>query len=186
MNGESYFLMNDSAYPRQLEKVTTTDKGMQVFLRPIRPEDAIRLVEFFESLSSESVLFRFLSPVRTLPTTLVARLTQIDYDSEVAMVAIEKIEESERFIGVGRIMKSQSSNSGAEFAIVVADSWQGKGVGAMLLEQCLEIAAGLGIREVWGTVLRENSKMLALGKKLRFRVKRVPETSMYELSKRLR
>lgn len=178
--------MSASAYPEQLETVFTAEDGEEIFLRPIKSEDANRLVEFFESLSSESVLFRFLSPVRSLPPSLVDRLTHINYDSEIALVATTKEggEESERFIAVARVMR-RPDKSDAEFAIVVADSWQGKGVGAKLLEECLRIAAELEIEEVWGTLLRENTKMLALGRRLGFRVYRIPGTNLYEMRKKL-
>jgi acetyltransferase len=116
---------------------------------------------------------------------MINRLTRINYDSEVALVATEKGDESEQFIAIGRIMRAPDS-SGAEFAIVVADSWQGKGVGAKLLEHCLQVASELGIDEVWGTILRENTKMLALGKKLGFSISSVPGTSLFELRKKLR
>jgi acetyltransferase len=69
----------------------------------------------------------------------------------------------------------------AEFAIAVLDQWQGQGIGAALLERCLTLAAERGLETIWGLVLPENSKVLALGRKLGFAIRRVPESGAYEL-----
>ena len=83
-------------------------------------------------------------------------------------------------LGVARVILGRNQNE-AEFAVVVGDSWQGRGIGAALLQRCLRIAKERGIQKVTGTVLAENTQMLALGRKLGFRIKKEKDVSEYEL-----
>jgi acetyltransferase len=170
-----------SPYPRQYEEQTRTSAGIDIFVRPIRPEDAPLLVELFESLSQRSVYLRFFSPLKRLPPGMLARFTQIDYDREIALVALSVNDPRERMLGVARIILEHSQKA-AEFAVVVADLWQGKGIGAALLQRCLSLARQRGIEKVTGTVLSENSQMLALGRKLGFGIKKSPGVPEYDLS----
>ncbi len=170
-----------SPYPNQYEAHTTIDTGVNIFIRPIRPEDAPLLVELFESLSPRSVYLRFFSPLKRLPPSMLARFTQIDYDRHIALVAISESHPDEKMLGVARLILGHDLRE-AEFAVIVSDSWQGKGIGATLLQRCLGIAGERGIQEVTGTVLAENTNMLALGRKLGFKMKKVADASEYELS----
>jgi acetyltransferase len=170
-----------SPYPDQYEAHTTTNTGVNIFIRPIRPEDAPLLVELFESLSPRSVYLRFFSPLKQLPHSMLARFTQIDYDRHIALVAISESQTDEKMLGVARIILGRDLRQ-AEFSVVVGDPWQGKGIGATLLQRCLGIARERGIREVTGTVLAENTQMLALGRKLGFKMKKEPSVPEYELS----
>ncbi len=112
---------------------------------------------------------------------MLARFTQIDYDRDMALVALAKIGQKERILGVSRIISEVRQNR-AEFAVVVGDPWQGKGIGAELLKRCLSIAQERGIEKVVGTVLAENIQMLSLGRKLGFKINRTPDGCEYELS----
>jgi acetyltransferase len=170
-----------SPYPDQYESHTRTSVGIDIFVRPIRPEDASLLVDLFDSLSTRSVYMRFFTPLKRLPQSMLARFTQIDYDREIALVAMSESESEEKMLGVARVIM-ESNRKHAEFSVVVADPWQGKGIGAELLRRCLEIAKEQKIEKVWGVVLSENTQMLALGKKFGFTFKRVPGAGEYELS----
>jgi acetyltransferase len=170
-----------SPYPDQYEEHTTTNLGTAIFIRPIRPEDAPLLVELFESLSPRSVYLRFFSPLKQLPHSMLARFTQIDYDRHIALVAISESQPDEKMLGVARVILGRDLTE-AEFSVVISDPWQGKGIGAALLQRCLDIAKERGVHEVTGTVLAENIQMLALGRKLGFRIKKIPDVSEYELS----
>ena len=150
-----------SAYPWQYETHTVCKGGLEVFIRPIRPEDAPMLLEVFEALSQRSVYLRFFSPIKHLSPSMLVRLTQIDYDREIALVAIRPDPEKERMVGVGRVIATRNPRL-AEFSILVSDAWQGLGIGATLLQRCLAIARDHGIEKVWGVVLAENGEMLAL------------------------
>ena len=156
-----------SPYPDEQEAHLVCRSGEHLFIRPIRPEDAPLLVENFQSLSKRSIYRRFFSPVKQLSPDMIARFTQIDYDREIALVAISEEQNREKLIGVARIINSPNQIE-AEFSVLVADQWQGQGVGRELLSRCLTIAKQRGIEMVEGFVLAENTQMLALGKKLGF------------------
>jgi acetyltransferase len=170
-----------SPYPNQYEVQITHEAVGELFIRPIRPEDAPLLVKLFESLSPQSILFRFFSPLKRLPNKMLARFTQIDYDREIALVALCGPELNEKMLGVARVITELYNRNHAEFAVIVGDLWQGKGIGAELLKRCLSISKERGIEKVTGIVLPENTQMLALGKKLGFSVKRVVGESDYKL-----
>jgi acetyltransferase len=170
-----------SPYPNQYEAHTTTSLGVNIFIRPIRPEDASLLVELFESLSPRSVYLRFFSPLKQLPHSMLARFTQIDYDRHIALVAISESQPDDKMLGVARIILGRDLRQ-AEFSVVVGDPWQGKGIGVALLQRCLGIARERGVQKVTGPVLAENTQMLALGRKLGFKMKKDPSVAEYELS----
>jgi acetyltransferase len=168
-----------SPYPRDLERHTVTSGGLAIFVRPIRPEDAPLLEAHFQSLSPRSIYMRFFAPMKRLSPSMLARFTQIDYDREIALVAIAENDEN-TLMGVGRVITERDRRR-AEFSVVVGDPWQGLGIGAALLRQCLDIAPRQGIEKIWGTVLSENTQMLALGKKLGFSIKRGESAGEHEL-----
>jgi acetyltransferase len=112
---------------------------------------------------------------------MLARFTQIDYDRHIALVALSESESKETMRGVARVIIGRNLKE-AEFSVVVSDPWQGKGIGAALLQRCISIAKERGIEKVMGTVLAENTQMLALGNKLGFKIKKVIGAGEYELS----
>jgi acetyltransferase len=171
-----------SPYPERYEFRDVTTGGLEVFVRPIRPEDATLLIDLFDTLSPTSIYYRFFGPLKALPHSMLVRFTQVDYDREIDLVALEETTGGqERMLATARVI-SDPDGKRAEFAILVGDPWQGKGVGVRLLERCLGIAKERGIATVWGIVLRENTGMLALGKKLGFKVSRTEEPGELELT----
>ncbi len=171
-----------SPYPEQYESHQVTSAGLAVFIRPIKPEDAPLLVELFDTLSPTSIYYRFFGTLKALPHSMLVRFTQVDYDREIDMVALEKTNgDKERMLATARVM-SDPDGKRAEFAILVGDPWQGKGVGARLLERCLAIAKERGIETVWGIVLHENTGMQALARKLGFKVSRSDEPGELKLT----
>ena len=170
-----------SPYPDQYEEHITTNTGSDIFIRPIRPEDAPLLVDLFETLSPRSVYLRFFTPMKRLPHSMLALFTQIDYDRHIALVAMSESQPDEKMLGVARIILGRNLRE-AEFSVVVSDPFQGKGIGAGLLQRCLFIAKERGIQRVMGTVLAENTQMLALGRKLGFKIKKEQGIPEYELS----
>ncbi len=174
-----------SPYPTQYEYREVVKDGLAVFIRPIKPEDAPALLDLFHTLSPTSVYYRFFSPMKCLSASMLARFTQIDYDREIALVALQEERPEGKMLGVARVIGDPDGKK-AEFAVMVGDPWQGKGVGAKLLEKCLQIAKRRGIETVWGIVLRENTQMLALGRKLGFEASRTEEPGELELTIDLR
>jgi len=162
-----------SPYPDHYEVTKRTRGGLDIFIRPIKPEDAPLLLEFFDGLSRESIYYRFFSPLKTLPKKMLARFTQLDYDRDMALVAMEQSQPEEKILGVARLM-SKAGGIEPEFAVVVGDPWQGNGVGVALMEHLIGIARERGVESIWGLVLAENTHMLALARKLGFAISRVP------------
>jgi acetyltransferase len=168
-------------YPNEYERTIEIPEIGTIQIRPIRPEDAPILKIFFATLSQQTIYFRFFAPLKQLPFEMLARFTQIDYDREIAMVAIhENAAGNEEMMAVGRIIKGIDPTT-AEFSILTGDRWHGRGIGAALLGLCLEIAKAQGVRDIWGCVLSDNTQMLALGRKLRFTIRRSAEGGEYEL-----
>jgi acetyltransferase len=174
-----------SSYNNEHEGAVETKDGIKLFIRPIRPEDAPLFTDLFYSLSPQSVYFRFFSPIKQLRHEMLARFTQIDYDREIALVAIQESPQKdgeEKMLGVARVITERNGKH-AEFSVLVSDQWQGQGIGAALLERCLDIAKERGeLEKVWGIVLPENKQMLALGRKLGFDIKRDPDSNDYLLT----
>jgi acetyltransferase len=150
-------------YPKELERRLSLPDGSEFLLRPIRPEDAPafrRMVE--ERTNEEDRRLRFFTAVRTLSPELCARLTQIDYEREMVLVAIEPgTEELESFGGVAHL-SADPDRERAEYAILVRSDLKGQGLGMALTGAVVDYARTQGIGELTATVLRENRVMLDL------------------------
>jgi len=174
-----------SPYPDELESREVTSGGLSIFVRPIRPEDAPLLVNLFDTLSPTSIYYRFFGHLKALPHSMLVRFTQVDYDREIDLVAVDDGENSEeRILGVARLITDPDGKR-AEFAILTGDPWQGKGVGAALMAHLIDIAKARGMTSIWGIALAENTQMIALARKLGFSVTRVPGEAQYELRTQL-
>jgi acetyltransferase len=154
-------------YPTALVSHWQPREGPRVTLRPIRPEDAEMEKDFIRELSAESRYFRFMDTLRELTPQMLVRFTQIDYDREMAFVATLRAQDAEREVGVARYVANPDGES-CEYAIVIADGWQGKGLGRRMMEQLIAVARSRGLRSMVGHVLAENRGMLALAQKLGF------------------
>ena len=172
------------SYPEQCELGIDLPAVGHIKVRPIREGDVPMLEELFRSLTPHSVYLRFFSFFRQLPAKMLERFTRIDYQREIALIALRKECGEEKMVGDARVIET-SDPGNAEFSVMVSDPWQGKGVGACLLQHCLAIAGQRGYRRIYGIVLAENKQMLALGRKLGFMVKHIPGSTQYELSKAL-
>ncbi len=146
-------------YPNEYEFHDRLRDGRQLLIRPIRPEDEELHRELFISLSRKTSYFRFFSYRRHLTHEQIARFTQIDYDREIAIIALLEENGRQRSIGVNRLT-FQPRFDKHEFAIVVADAYQGQGVGTILMKRLLEIARDRKIPRIYGLVLAENQKMI--------------------------
>ena len=153
-------------YPAELEGRLGLRDGTRVPVRPIRPEDAELEQRFFAGLSERSRYMRFQHHLPDLPLAMLARLTQLDYDRELALVALDPA--SGEFIGVARYAPNADGES-AEFALTVADVWQGRGLGRALLERLCVCAREAGYRSLLGHVMDANLGMLDLARRLGFR-----------------
>jgi acetyltransferase len=138
-------------------------------LRPIRPEDSATEQRFFAGLSDRSRYQRFMQYVRELSPQMLSRFTQLDYDRELALVAIPPGNEGEEFAAVGRYAPNLDGRT-AEFALVVGDAWQGRGLGRALLERLVRAAREAGYTALYGHILGANREMLELAERLGFAV----------------
>lgn len=154
-------------YPVELERVVRLDDGTALQLRPIRPDDAGWEHAFFETLSDASRYSRFQHSLTALSAEMIARFTQLDYDREMALVAIDPAKD--HFVGVARYFPNPDRRT-AEFAIVVADDWQGRGLGKTLMKSLVACARDAGYASLEGSVLPGNASMLGLVKKIGFSI----------------
>lgn len=148
-------------YPSHLIREWPMRDGQGVTVRPIRPEDATLTLDFFNRLSPESRYFRFMENISELPASLVIRFTQIDYDREMALVALVSEEGSERQVGSARYTLAADGES-VEFALIVDDRWQKSGLGRRLMGALIDCAREKSYRFIVGDVLSDNQKMLRL------------------------
>ena len=176
-------------YPARFSQVWPMAGGGEYTVRPIRPDDAQMLQDLMQHLSPESRYFRFVSSITELPPTMLARFTLIDYDREMALVAVFKertagtdgeFTETERIVGVSRYITNPDQSS-CEFALVVADDFSGKGLGSRLMLSIMDVARERGLTEMDGLVLANNPGMLKLMRSLGFSVKTFAEDADFKL-----
>lgn len=176
-------------YPARYEKTLPLRGGGEYTIRPIHPDDATMLKKLVSELSPQSRYFRFVSSMAELPPAMLARFTLIDYDREMALVAVIKertadaegeITETERIVGVSRYVTNPDQSS-CEFALVVADDFNGKGLGSRLMESIMDVAREKGLSEIEGLVLANNTGMLKLMRGLGYQVKSYPDDPDFKL-----
>jgi acetyltransferase len=170
-------------YPSAYEREWPMKGGDLYTLRPIRPDDADMLQAFVRGMSQESRYFRFASSMPELPARMLARYTLIDYDREMALVAVHgsrKAEanggftETEQIIGVSRYITNPDQTS-CEFSLAVSDQHKGQGLGSRLMLSIMEFARAKGLAEIEGLVLSNNPNMLRLMTGLGYTVHPFPE-----------
>jgi acetyltransferase len=156
-------------YPRELEQ-TVQWQGQDIVLRPIRPEDELVHGAFLDSLTPEDARYRFFSTMRHLPHTELARYTHIDYDREMALIALGRDGEGGlHTLGEVRAV-ADPDNVSAEFAIVVRSEMKGKGLGRLLLERMIAYLRSRGTRELRGETMLDNERMKNLARDCGFTV----------------
>ena len=161
-------------YPVKFVRTLQLPDGRTVTLRPIRPEDATIEQEFVKGLSDESRYFRFMNTLRELTPMMLVRFTQIDYDREMAFIAVIEEDGQEVEIGVVRYITNPDGET-CEFALVVADLWHRQGLGRRMMELLVEVARVRGLKAMLGHILANNTRMLALCTDLGFVISEDPE-----------
>ena len=157
-------------YPSELEEPAEC-RGRALLLRPIRPEDTLRHRQFLARITPRDLYTRFFTGVRELPETDLAHLTQIDYDRDMAFLAVGRDPAgAEEILGVARACADPDNNA-AEFAVLVRSDLKGQGLGTLLMRKLIRYCRERGTRELWGDVMADNEAMLHLTKALGFRVR---------------
>lgn len=154
-------------FPNQLTAPYTLRDGTTVTVRAILPEDEPLIIDLHARHSERTIRMRFFSLVKTLSRDSLVRLCHLDYDREMALVAVQEQADGPRILGVSRYYLRPETGS-AEFALVVGDSHQRQGLGRHLLSRLIEVAKQRGVKRLVGQVLRENTPMLALTASLGF------------------
>lgn len=176
-------------YPSAYQREWPMKGGDLYTIRPIAPDDADMLQAFVRGLSQESRYFRFASSMPELPARMLARYTLIDYDREMALVAVHTTREAkgdgefvatEQIIGVSRYITNPDQTS-AEYSLVVADAYKGQGLGSRLMLSIMEFARAKGLAQIDGLVLANNPAMLRLMTGLGFKVHPFPEDPDFKL-----
>ncbi len=176
-------------YPARHEQLWPLRGGGEYTVRPIHPDDAQMLQDLVAHLSPESRYSRFVSSMPELPPSMLARFTLIDYDREMALVAVcrtrtanadGEIVETERIVGMSQYVTNIDQTS-CEFSLLVADDFSGKGLGSRLMESIMDVAREKGLAEIEGLVLARNPGMLKLMKGLGFAVKPFAEDADFML-----
>jgi len=146
--------------------------GAEVVIRTIRPEDEPLMVEFHKTLSDYSVHFRYFGAVSLRERTLHERLRRhcaVDSTRELALVAIRDKSHEQQILGVGRLLKNPASEE-AEFALLIADPWQGKGLGTEILKLLVRLGRRSGLTRIIGHILDGNLAMTRVSKRAGFKL----------------
>lgn len=158
-------------YPRELEETLSLPDDSTVLIRPVRPEDEPGFLAGFARLSDEEIRMRFLHAIRELTHEEAVRLTQIDYDRDMALIVLRRYPgRTLEPCGVARI-SGDADRERAEFAIVLLREATGIGLGSLLLRRLIQYARNQGFGELFGVTLRENESMLKLCRAMGFTIK---------------
>ena len=168
-------------YPKALECVERLRDSTVLSMRPLRPEDEPALHDLAAHMNHRDLRLRFFTPVRGLTHAVAARLSQLDYDRELALLA----EADGKALGVAHFF-ADPDNQRAEYAIAVRSDWKGRGVGYLLMTRLIDIARSRGIGELVGEVLPENTPMLQMCRELGFTIAPDPtDPSVMQVKKQL-
>jgi acetyltransferase len=156
-------------YPKKYETVWKMRDGRSVLLRPIKPEDEPLWEEMFQSFSEESIRYRFFQIIKDTPHETRIRYTNIDYDREIAIVPELTENGRRKILGVARVGIEPDSKAG-EIAFIVADPWQGSGLGTKIVDYTIEIAKDMNIETLYAIMLPDNFRAINLMKKMGFTI----------------
>lgn len=171
---EHYPHMVITPYPTRHVMMWKMQDGTEVTLRPIRPEDEPLEHEMLSTLSEQSLKNRFFQVIKTITHEMLFRFCNIDYDREMAIVGELKENGKRKIVGIGRLIMDPDFKDG-EFAVVVHDDYQARGLGYKLIDILIGIAQERGLSMIHGDVLSENHKMLSVAQELGFVVKPMTE-----------
>ncbi len=156
-----------SPYPKKYETLWKLRDGRTVLLRPIKPEDEPLWLEMFQNFSEESIRYRFFSIIKDTPHEVRVRYCNIDYDREIGIVAELTDEGRRRILGVVRLIIEPDGKTG-EIAFIVADPWQGLGLGSKMVDYMIEICKDKKLGTIYAMMLSDNYRAIKLVKKMGF------------------
>jgi acetyltransferase len=180
-SGEGESRLAIRPYPQQLEEGVILKNGEACLFRPILPEDEPQLQQFIARVTKEDLYYRYFSEINEFTHDDLANMTQIDYDREMAFVAVRQTGESEEILGVTRAI-SDPDNIDAEFAVLVRSDLKGLGLGRRLLEKLISYTRDHGLKRLNGITMPNNRGMVTLARKLGFDVDIQLEDGIVSLS----
>ncbi len=181
--GKPYSHLALRPYPEELERHVSLPDGERLLLRPIRPEDEPHWMAMLAACSRETLYMRFRYMFQWATHEAAMRYCFTDYDREIAIVA-EREGGEPRLVGVGRLV-AEPEHEAAEYAVLVSDAWQNRGLGGVLTDACEEIARGWGLKRMEAQTTADNARMLALFKKRGYTVE-PDEEGLMKVTKELR
>jgi acetyltransferase len=164
-------------YPKKYETLWKLPDGRSVLLRPIKPEDEPLWLEMFQSFSEESIRCRFFEIVKDTPHEFRVRYCNIDYDKEIAIVAEITEGGHRKILGVVRVSLEPDRKNG-ELAFIIADPWQGLGLGTKMVNYVIEICKDMKIETIYAIILPDNYRAVGLMKKMGFNIKHLSDGTM--------
>jgi acetyltransferase len=170
-------------YPDELLESTALSDGTPITLRPIRPEDEPLWHQLLKSCSRQSLWSRFRFGFKVDAHEAAIRFCFVDYDRELTVTAEMNLDGERRLIGVARLVSDVDQHR-AEFAILVGDVWQGKGLGTLLTQYCLKHSDRIGIAEIYATTARDNVRMIRVFRSLGFHVLPSSDSTLMDATKR--
>ena len=171
-------------YPEEFIKKARMRDGTEITLRPIRPEDEPLWFELLGSCSKETIYSRFRYFFFWQSHEVASRYCYIDYDREMAIVAELQEGEKRKILGIGRLT-ADPTRTVAEYAVLVQDAWQNKGLGGLLTDYCTEIARAWGVKKIIAYTTTDNPRMIAVFQKRNFEIKQDPNSTLVEIQKML-
>jgi RimJ/RimL family protein N-acetyltransferase len=169
---------------KQWTERVRTSAGVQICIRPLRPDDREREIAFVNGLSERSRYFRLMTPLKILPRHLLDQLMDIDYAKRMAFVATVSANGGEEFVGVARYGEATEA-AVAEVAVSVADAWQRTGIARLLVTHLVRFARSRGVHRLNGIVLPENESMIALARTLGFSISFDPTEHLIKIARDL-
>jgi len=159
-----------SPYPKKYETLWKLRDGRTVLLRPIKPEDEPLWLEMFQNFSEQSIRYRFFNIIKDTPHEVRVRYCNIDYDREIAIVPELTEDGRRKILGVVRVPIEPDTKTG-EIAVIVADPWQGLGLGSKMMDYMIEICKDKKLETIYGVMLSDNYQAINLMKKMGFTIK---------------
>lgn len=175
MSGANLVSTNGTRYPADAVEVRPLAGGRPLLIRPLAARDRDLLQDFVRGLSPTARYQRFQNGIRELAPGVLAQLMDIDYRASMALVAVVSEHGQRRIIGEARYARALDAPGAAEFALAVADAWQGQGIGRLLFARLLQYAQHAGVARMQGDVLHGNRAMLGLARRFGFAAREHPD-----------
>jgi acyl-CoA hydrolase/GNAT superfamily N-acetyltransferase len=175
----------EARYPEEFEARGSLKDGAEVFMRPIRPTDEPQMRDLFYSFSKDTVFYRFFSYLKAMPHDKLSKFVNVDYESEMAIVLVQKHPSEERIIGSARYYVDRATGL-AEYAIEVQDEFQNKGAGGVLFNHLIKIAKMKGIKGFVGYVLDSNTRAYRLMTRTGYPIETKWEDGVYTMTMRFK